>query len=52
MKIRYSVARNSQNQWAVYKYGKMIKVCQSKEHAQEEMAREIENDQWMAANRD
>ena len=49
---KYAVHRNSQNQWAVYKNNKMIKVCQSKEHAQDEAARCVEDDQWCAANRD
>jgi len=51
-KYKYEVHRNSQGDWAVYKYGKMVTVCQSKEHAEEEMARWVEDDQWNASNRD
>ena len=51
--VRYAVARHhSNNQWAIYKYGKVVKFYHTKEEAQEEMARYIEDDQWNAANRD
>jgi hypothetical protein len=55
MKQKYEIHRfgnvDGSNKWAVYKFGKVVQVCQSKEHAQDEMARWIEDDQWNASNR-
>ncbi len=49
---KYEVHRNAQNKWGVYKYGKQVKVYETKDQAEEEMARYVEDDQWNAVNRD
>lgn len=51
--IRWSIGKHhTNNKWTVYKYGKVVKFYDSREEAQEECARCVEDDQWHAANRD
>lgn len=48
---RWAVGLHHSNcKWAVYKYGKVIKLYDTKEEAQDELARCIEDDQWHANN--